>query len=355
MNRNEQSMPRTGYGVYSRPSAQIDADGTLVVRASAAGDCRRALWYSATGHEVTNPPSDGSLTVMEAGNALEPVVLRAMERAGWSVTPADSTDPQQVAVQLGPKLRITGHPDATGRMSLFDDEMVVEVKTRGPAAFKRWRTLGAERSHPEAVAQAALYTLGLFGEVRDAVIAAMDTGSREWDHEVIPADRLERSLETTAARLGELGAHHVLHGADPDALPDRDFPAGHWRCRSCPFLDACLPGAQADPGEVEQPVGNGAEVTLADAQDAVEAYMAARQSVKEPDRVKRKALATLRAWMSQEGLTTRTFEGPLGDRKVSLVQSKRYSVDHRKLNALLDPETRAEIVTESASEYVRVS
>ena len=79
--------------VYSRPNARIDGDGQLEIRASAAGNCRRALWYEATGHEVTNPKTEESLTVLETGNALEPVVLRAMERAGWEVTPADPQDP----------------------------------------------------------------------------------------------------------------------------------------------------------------------------------------------------------------------------------------------------------------------
>ena len=70
---------------YSRPNAQFVEDGVLEIRASAMGDCRRALWYAATGHPVTNPTPDFSLTVMEAGTALEPVVLRAMERAGWEI------------------------------------------------------------------------------------------------------------------------------------------------------------------------------------------------------------------------------------------------------------------------------
>ena len=52
--------------------------------------------------------------------------------------------------------------------------------------------------------------------------------------------------------------------------------------------------------------------------------------------------------MRRKGDTKATVEG----RTVSLVQSKRYSVDHRKLNAVLDPEVRAGIVTESESEYV---
>ena len=151
----------------------------LEVRASAAGDCQRALWYEATEWEVTNPPSGDALTMLEAGNALKPVVLRAMERSGWGLTPPDPDEPRLATVPVAPNLRVTGHPDAAGRMPLFEgEELVVEVKTKGPEAFKRWQVLGAERSHPESVAQAALYTYGVFGEARDAVIAVMDTATR---------------------------------------------------------------------------------------------------------------------------------------------------------------------------------
>ena len=212
--------------VFSRPAARFDEDGQLEIRASSALGCRRALWYAATGYEPANPPSEDSLTAMEAGNALEPVVLRAMERAGWKVDPADTRNPESVSMRLRPSLVVTGHPDTTGRMPpvsstgqaldgdeavsevqtflfgdgpqtpRYGDEMVVEVKTRGPEAFKRWRTLGAERSHPASVAQAAFYTYGKFGGwPRDTVIATMDTGNRTWDYEIIPADRLERALD----------------------------------------------------------------------------------------------------------------------------------------------------------------
>ena len=126
---------------------------------------------------------------------------------------------------------------------LYGEEMVVEVKTRGPEAFKRWRTLGAERSHPAAVAQAAIYTLGQFGEMRDAVIATMDTGSRTWDFEVIPARQAGAGPTGHVSRwLEPLVDHHNLHGPDPDTLPDRDFLEGSWQCRYCPFLDICQPG-----------------------------------------------------------------------------------------------------------------
>ena len=362
--------------VFSRPAARFDGDGNLEVRASAALGCRRALWYAATNYTPTNPPTEESLTAMEAGNALEPVVTRAMERTDWKVAAADPLDPQAVAVRIGPSIIVAGHPDGTVRMPLseslpptgsgddappqrflFDDEpdtpvygepMVVEIKTRGPEAYRRWQTLGAERSHPASVAQAAFYTLGTFDDLRDAVIATMDTGSRVWDHEVISADRLEKALQDACAWLGELGAHHVQNGPDPDALPERDFPANSWQCRSCSFLDACLPGAAEVDAQEEI---EGEEVSDQEAQDAVAAYTEAQGAMREPERAKRAALDTLKAWMRRQGDTKATVNG----RTVSLVQSTRYLVNHRRLNELLAPKVRAEVVTESESEYVRVS
>ena len=357
--------------VFSRPAARFDADGNMEVRASAALGCRRALWYAATEYTPTNPPSDDSLTAMEAGNALEPVVVRAMERMGWKVDAPDPQDPQQVTVRVGPRMVVMGHPDGTARMPLsetdspapqiflFEDEsqataygneMVVEIKTRGTEAFRRWLTLGAERSHPASVAQAAFYTLGVFGQMRDAVIAAMDTGNRTWAYELIPADRLEKALQDACEWLGQLAAHHVQNGPDPDALPERDFSAQSWRCRSCPYLDICLPG-MAQEGESEEPDIQGEEVTDEEARDAVAAYTEAQDAMREPEKAKRAALDTLKAWMRRKGDAKAAVNG----RTVSLVQSTRYSTNYRRLNELLDPETRTEVVTESESEYVRVS
>ncbi len=354
--------------VFSRPAAQFDTDGNMEVRASAALGCRRALWYSATGYEPTNPPSDDSLTAMEAGNALEPVVVRAMERAGWKVDAPDPQDPQQVAVRVGPNMLVTGHPDGTVRMPLPEDEapqmflfpgepaapvygdpVVVEIKTRGPEAFRRWQTLWAERSHPASVAQAAFYSLGTHGDLRDAVIATMDTGGRTWDYEVIPADRLERALQDACTWLGELAAHHIQNGPDPDALPERDFTANTWQCRSCPFLAVCLPGAAQDGGTGEETEIE--EVSDDEARDAVTAYSKAQESIKEPEKAKRAALDTLKAWMRRKGDAKETVNG----KTVTLVQTTRYSTNYRRLNEALAPEVRADIVTESESEYVRVS
>ena len=176
----------------------------------------------------------------------------------------------------------------------------------------------------------------------------MDTGNRTWDYEIIPADRLERALDDACKWLGELAAHHVQNGPDPDALPGRDFSAGSWQCRSCPFLAVCLPGAAEADDETEM---EGEEVSDQEAREAVAAYAEAQEAIKEPEKVKRGALDTLKAWMRRQGGSKATVNG----RTVSLVQSKRYSVDYRKLNEALDPDVRAGIVTEGESEYVRVT
>ena len=344
--------------VYSRPAARFDGDGQLEIRASAAGNCRRALWYAATGYEPTNPPTEESLTVLETGNALEPVVLRAMERAGWEVTPADPRDPAQASVQVGPNLVVTGHPDATGVMPLFGGETVIEVKTRGPEAFKRWRALGVERSHPASVAQAGFYTLGTYGKLRDAVIAVMDTGSRVWDYEAVPAERVGKALERASEWLSELADHHALHGPDPDALPDRDFSATDWQCRSCPFLNVCLPGVAAEAEAAEEPASDaepGAPVTDEEARKALHDYEELQDTIREFEDEKRWVAARLRAWLGQQGVAKAKLEGREKTRSVGMVRTTRYSVDYRRLNNLLAPDVRAEIVTENVSEYLRVS
>ena len=342
--------------VYSRPNARFGDDGTLEIRASAVGNCRRALWYEATGHQVTNPRGDDSLTMLEAGNALEPVVLRAMQRAGWDITPTDRDNPRMVSLRLGPTLAVSGHVDAAGVAPIFGIEpSIVEVKTRGPEAYKKWRTLGAERSHPESVWQAAFYTYGAFEEARDLVIATLDTGNRVWDYEVIPARRVERAFDQACARLGELAAHHLVNGPDPYVLPERDFTADDWQCKRCPFLNACLPGSAAVEEAEDEPAVDAGLVTDDEAQAALREYEQAQEMLKAIEEDKAWALGMLRTWLKQQGKEKARLEGREKTRTVGKVKSTRYSVDHKRLNSLLDPETRATIVTENVSEYVRVS
>ncbi len=357
---------------YNRPMARFTDDLKLEVRASALGRCRRALWYSATEQPITNPTSPESLTIMESGNALEPVVIRAMQRTGWMIHPIDRDAPTAVTVELGDHIVVSGHPDATGLLPatnvsaidsfLFDDsppsegdELVIEVKTRGPEAFKRWQTLGAERSHPDSVAQAACYSLGLFGEHRDVVIATLDTGSRRWDHEVIPAARVKRAWQRAGDWLDVLADHLQANGPDPEVLPERDFEATDWQCRSCPYLDTCqAPVLEITPAEASSDA-SAEPVSDEEAQSALWHYEEISELIKSLNADKRESLATLEDWLQTQGVGKSQLDGRDKPRTVGMVTSKRYKVDHKRLNALLDPEQRAEIVTESHSEYLRVS
>ncbi len=344
---------RSRSSAYDRPAARFTDNGGLDIRASALGQCRRALWYAATGQLQTNPMTDETRLVLEAGQALEPVVVRAMQRTFWTVTPSDPEQPWRVEVEAGAGLVVSGHPDAVGAVELFGEERVIEVKTRGSEAFKRWRTLGAERSHPESVAQAACYSLGMFGECRDVVIATLDTGSRQWDYEVVPAARAERAWEAACRRLSALAEHHEACGPDPEALPERDFDASDWQCQRCPYLNLCQPGEAANQAEEDQdeaePVSDEA------AQTALREYEQAQSQIKASDADKRTALKTLQQWLETKGEPKARLEGSAKTRTVGMVASRRYAVDHKRLNALLDPEQRAEIVTEQVSEYLRVS
>ena len=95
------------------------------------------------------------------------------------------------------------------------------------------------------------------------------------------------------------GRHHATHGADPEALPERDFEAGSWRCNSCPFLATCLPGDAAEGSEA--PETEETEVSDEEARAAVAAYVAAREALRQPEGAKREALDTLKAWMRRQG------------------------------------------------------
>ena len=54
----------------------------------------------------------------------------------------------------------------------------------------------------------------------------------------------------------------------------------------------------------------GEEVSDQEARDAVAAYAEAQESLKEPEKAKRSALDTLKAWMRRQGDSKATVEGP---------------------------------------------
>ena len=293
---------------------------------------------------------------MEAGTALEPVVLRAMSRSGWKII--SPKDQPLVSIKISGHITVNGHPDAMGLHPQDADDpeaplSIIEVKTRGPEPFKRWQTLGSEVSHPDAAAQAAFYTLAAYQEPRDAVIASMNTGSREWDYEVIPSHRIEQAFYVSQTRLQALEDHLLEFGPDPAALPDYDHRPSSIECKRCPYFDICqkpnLPAV-----EPEQPAMNLEPVSQEQAVAALHDYEELQESIRQWEKEKKDATETLKRYLVERDLKRAKLQGKDKPRSISLVETHRFNTDYKQLNSLLDPETRKEIVSESSSEYLRV-
>ena len=343
------NIPDKPDGTFSRPSARF-SKGLVEVRASAAGKCRRALWYDATGQKPSNPPGEETRTILETGNALEPVVLGALARAGWNPKAADEDGGQrEIRVDAGSGVTVTGHIDAIGTIPETDKTCVIEIKTRGPAAFRRWHIMGAEISHPESVAQAAIYTMGLFGEARDAAIVTMDTGSRTWDYEIIPARRVLEAYENVCSRLAKLGEHHDRHGRDAQVPPERDFDEDSIQCRYCPHRNTCRPA----------PAGSGPErdvdvVTEDEAMYALHRYEEIQEMLGGVWDERKRMIATMEKWLRQQGVKKATLQGQNRMKSLSMEQTAKYTVNHKRMNEFIHPDIRRHIVTEDTSESLQV-
>ena len=122
----------------------------------------------------------------------------------------------------------------------------------------------------------------------------------------------------------------------------------------CPYLNLCQPGG-ADKAETDADPEPAEPVSDEAAQQALREYEQVQGRIKSFDTDKRSALKTLQHWLQQKGATKASLEGSSKRRTVGMVTSRRYSVDHQRLNALLEPAQRAEIVTEQVSEYLRVN
>ena len=336
----------TRSSVYDRPSMRRGEDGEgvdFVARASAVGgSCRRELAYLLADTEPTDEVAEGTQLLFDTGRALENVVLDSMERSGWDIERVDSEAPTPAAVTLvGGRMLVEGYPDAFGTVGVFDDlQKVIEVKTRSASAFKRWMQIGTVRSHPEAAAQAAVYSLGIFGKYRPVVIATMNTDERRWDTEVLRSQSLEAALARADDRMREF-----VRTVDAGETPAPDFEKDYWKCGGCVFRTLC---SETREDAVEEPDVEIAEKTVT--QEEFQQALLAYEEAHEAGKPKRDAQDTLRRYMAENGLEVVEVEGAKKTRKVKLVGGgPRISVNQKKLRALLSDEAYAEVVTESST------
>ena len=361
----------TGHGapvdlqdIYARPALvppETTAD-PVVIRASAArGSCRRELGYMYFGVAPTDEISDHTQMIFDTGNALESVVVDAMNRSGtWDVWPTDRVNPPKASLSLvGGRVVVEGYPDAVGVKKPGDSlQKIVEVKTRGSGAFKDWLRRGTARSHPEAVVQSAVYTLGLFGEYRPAVIATMNTDERTWETEVVGTDSMARAVADADARLSEFLGH-----VDGGRLPPPDYEQGYWKCSSCTFRTLCETrrAAATDAEEIgeQQPAEQAASalVSLEEFQNAVLDYETAHDGESASKQDKKRVANLLRTYMTQNNLETVQVQGAEKKRKVSLSEGAgRNSTNYKLLRELVPNSVYEQVVRESpGSNTLRVS
>ncbi|MCY4654556.1 MAG: hypothetical protein OXC95_15490, partial [Dehalococcoidia bacterium] len=284
------------------PKAYTDTEDNIVVQASAALSCRRALWYDLTGHQHSNPPDEKALMRMSMSGALAGLVTDRMAADGWRLTTMPPDGMPVARTEIAPGIlasgrasgMVLGKPDGD---SIAQEPLLLSVKVRGAGGYRSWQMLGSENSHLETVAQAALQSMALFGEVRDIVIATLNTAETVWDTETVPAERARRLADLAAEHLAKLTVHRDANGLDPDALPERDFGAESRQCQSCPFLKVCDPPRETEEDEDEDPEF----ISNSEAEAAVETYINGRNTENEGKAQKKKAAALLHAWMKQNG------------------------------------------------------
>ena len=268
------------------------------VRASAALGCRRALWYAATGYQpVTNPAHQG-LPHRDGGGGRPGARRLSGDGAGGlgGGLPPTPRNPEQVAVRIGPGLLVTGHPDGTVLVPLDEDDAAADVHAllfgnAAPALRRRGRHRGEDAGgrRPSGAGERWVRNAAIrrrwprppstrYGTLRRGCatrsLPSMDTGSRTWDYEVVPAQQGRDGPSGMSAHGSEgLAEHHARpeRAGRRRALPERDFSAGKLAVRVVPLPRRLSPGCGRS-GRRKTKTPRSREVTDEEARDAVAAY-----------------------------------------------------------------------------------
>ena len=322
----------------------IRAVVSVELRISGVSQCLKRLYYEAKRTEPSDEIPARNRAMMRMGAALEPMVKEMMREDGWEF------GSEHVAVEMPHgRIILTGHPDGVMSHPMLTDgqEAVVEIKTRSAGAAKFAWDFGVERSHPEAVRQAALYSKALFGEVGEVFIATLSRDDGEHRVERIPADRAQQAYEAAMGRIGEIGGM-VLR----DRLPEAEYPQGDARCQSCPYRTLC------GNTEVAPQVGEGGltdEEVRTLVREWAQANAAAPKSSSPAAKAKRDAASALKAHMLASGDYEDEVLVDGAAYRLKLSESVGRTIDFEALNELVAPEVREQVVKEKVSSTFRVT
>ena len=378
-------QPQPKILTYDRPSAQVYTDKNgephLDVRSSKIGACRRQLAYHAYNVPPSNPMTPEDLNRVNAGTALEGVVISFLRNKGWTVE-SFSTMPleeqPQLRVPLSEKLSVTGIPDArASHPDLTNDHIcLAEIKTRSQSAWNRKQRQGYANAHPEAVSQLGVYRRGLSrlpnGEEfidpeAQAILVTMSVGTPVWNVDVdhVPIEIMEQFYVRESNRIMALGELLTnMESYEKRQLPRQDFDATSWQCKTCPFRDVCRPKDKSDTPTQEQvqlppqPSGFSASLEVRAAEAALHLYQELQvdqNQLKYNKELQDEARAELHKFLQAQKLSETTLEGVDGKRrKIKEMTSTSTIIDYELLRRSVSADLYREIVTKNHSNYARV-
>ena len=317
---------------------------TVELRISGVWECMRRLSYESKEVEPTDEIPMRNRRMMGMGNYLEPMVKEFMREDGWEFVSENTV----VEIPHG-RIILTGHPDGVVSHPLLTSGMaaIVEIKTRESGLAQFAWDFGVERSHPETVAQAALYSVGLFGEVGDVFVTTMARDDGEMRVERIPAERAQIAYENAMKRVAEIGKMAVR-----DEVPEPEFEQGDAKCMSCPFRTKCgnaeVPAQPGEGGLTDEEI----ELEL---KKWAEANKSAVKSSSPASKSKKAASDTLKAHMIAAGDYERDMVLNGVTYRMKLSESPGKEIDLEALNELVAPEIREQIVVEKLNRSFRVT
>ena len=321
----------------------IKAVVSMEVRMSGIDQCMRRLAYEAKEVEPSDDIPTRNRVMMEMGKYLEPLVKQLMREDGWEISDEDA-----VELPHG-RIILTGHPDGVASHPIKTSGMpaVAEVKTRAESSAQYAWEVGVERTHPDSVRQAALYSMALFGEIRDILVVTLARDSGEYKAERIPAERAKEAFDAAMQRVNQIG-RMVLRGE----IPEPELPQGHYKCQSCPYRSLC--------GNAELPENSGVggltdEELEAQLRAWIEANASAPKSSSPASKAKKAASDTIKAHMVSTGdlAGEMLIDGKKWNMKVS--EKPGTSIDMDALNELVAPEIREQVVVPTVSHTLRIT
>ena len=224
---------------------------------------------------------------------------------------------------------------------------VIEIKTRSVSMAEYAWEVGVERTHPDAVNQAALYSMARFGEIRDIVVVTMARDSGDYRAERIPAERAKQAYDRTMKRVGEIG-RMVLKGE----IPEPELPQGDSHCQSCPYRSLC---GNADKPENPGEGGLTDEELEAQLRSWIDANASATRSSSPASKAKKAASETIKAHLVSTGELAgeMVIDGKTWNMKVS--EKPGVSIDMDAFNELVAPEVREQVVLETVRRTLRIT